>query len=296
MSWLFFQDESGHDHKNTPLEVRGGIAIHSSNLWAFVKEMQDAEMRCFGVRLAEYGGEIKGSKLLERKRCEWANQEDTLSDAARKNGVRRFLTKSQQKTAPSRRDFTAFGQASKAMAHAVFGILKKQNAVLFASTIPRGIKQPKDYQYHHYLRKDLIFLQERFFWFLESKQENGLLVLDQTEKEQDKKYIKRVEGYYTKTEKGRKRSRWIVPYPMFVDSELSLGAQAADLCLYCINWGFRRPEWKFNGPKRDDIHQEFAGLCGEIQYSGESYEGGKNRRLFGIIHVSDPYTARPKYK
>jgi hypothetical protein len=28
MSWLLFLDESGHDHKNTPYEVRGGFAIH----------------------------------------------------------------------------------------------------------------------------------------------------------------------------------------------------------------------------------------------------------------------------
>lgn len=87
-----------------------------------------------------------------------------------------------------------------------------------------------------------------------------------------------------------------MPYPMFVDSELSPAIQAADLCLYCINWGFRRPEWNFRGPKRDYIHHDFAGLCGELQYSGESYENGRIRKLFGIIYVPDPYTARPRPK
>jgi hypothetical protein len=29
MSYLFFMDESGHDHRNTPYEVRGGVAISS---------------------------------------------------------------------------------------------------------------------------------------------------------------------------------------------------------------------------------------------------------------------------
>ena len=33
MSWLLFMDESGHDHKNTPLEVRGGIALHAKDIW-----------------------------------------------------------------------------------------------------------------------------------------------------------------------------------------------------------------------------------------------------------------------
>ena len=27
MAWLLFLDESGHDHKQMPYEVRGGIAL-----------------------------------------------------------------------------------------------------------------------------------------------------------------------------------------------------------------------------------------------------------------------------
>ncbi len=292
MSWLFFQDESGHDHKNTPLEVRGGVAIHASRIWDFVKAMQKAEEYCFGVRLSDFGTEIKGSKLLENKRCEWANQEEILDNSSRRNGVKRFLTKGQQGLGPSRRDFTAFGQASQLMAKQVFSILKDHGAVLFASAIPRGVKPPKDYQYSHYLRKDLIFLQERFYWFLESKKENGILVLDQTEKENDKRYVKRLHDYYTKTDKGKKRSKWIVPSPLFVDSELSSGVQAADLCLYCINWGFRLNAWKFTGPMRNDICNGYAGLCGDLQFVGDSYENGEVWTLYGIIYVSDPYSSR----
>lgn len=37
MSWLLFMDESGHDHKNMPYEVRGGVAIHAGQLWPFVQ-------------------------------------------------------------------------------------------------------------------------------------------------------------------------------------------------------------------------------------------------------------------
>ena len=32
MAWLFFIDESGHDHRNTPYEVRGGLAMHVGQL------------------------------------------------------------------------------------------------------------------------------------------------------------------------------------------------------------------------------------------------------------------------
>ena len=30
MAWLLFLDESGHDHKQMPYEVRGGIALPNS--------------------------------------------------------------------------------------------------------------------------------------------------------------------------------------------------------------------------------------------------------------------------
>ena len=35
MAWLFCIDESGHDHKSMPYEVRGGVAIHVGQALAF---------------------------------------------------------------------------------------------------------------------------------------------------------------------------------------------------------------------------------------------------------------------
>jgi len=37
MSYLLFIDESGHDHRHAPYEVRGGIALHSRKLWPFIR-------------------------------------------------------------------------------------------------------------------------------------------------------------------------------------------------------------------------------------------------------------------
>lgn len=295
MSWLLFMDESGHDHRNMPLEVRGGVAIHASKVWDFVQDFQNCEREAFGFQLSERGMELKGSKLLENKRCEWANQDTELDTASRQKGVARFISKSQQKEKVSRREFTAYGQACRLLAQMSFNLLKRHDAVLFASAIPRGVKPPSDFRFSHFLRKDQIFMQERFYWFLESKRENGLFVMDQTEKQNDKRYLHRLHDYYTKTTKGRQRARWIVPSPMFVDSELAPGVQAADLCLYCVNWGFRRREWNFNGATRDDIHTKFAGLCGELQFRGTAVEDRKNHQIYGIVYVPDPYTGRRQF-
>ncbi|MCG8508876.1 MAG: DUF3800 domain-containing protein [Rhodospirillales bacterium] len=292
MSWLLFMDESGHDHKNMPFEVRGGVAIHAGKVWPFVSDWHKSVKEAFGPQFSELRGEIKGNKLLDRKRIEWSNQMALLDASARHNAVNRFLTKKLQRERPTRRDFTGYGQASRLMARYVFDILDRHGAVLFASLIPRGVRQPRNFKYAHYLRKDHVFLQERFFYFLEAKQEHGLFVMDQTEKQNDKRFVKRLQDYYTKTQTGISRTQWVVPTPLFVDSEMSPGVQAADLCLYCINWGFRRSEWNFKGPMREEIHTEFGGRVGQLQFKGEGYDHERTFRTFGIVHVPDPYTAR----
>ncbi len=292
MSWLLFMDESGHDHRNMPMEVRGGIAIHSSKIWPFIQDWDKARAEIFGANFIELGGEIKGSKLLERKRIEWADQMHPLSKEARHKAINRFLTQKQQKEAPTRRDFTAYGQASLMMAERIFDMLSRHEAVLFASLIPKGVKPPRDFQFNHYLRKDHVFLQERFFCFLEHKAEHGLFVMDQTEKQQDKRFVKQLQNYYTKTHTGRSRTQWIIPSPLFVDSEMSIGVQAADLCLYCINWGFRMESWQFTGPRREEIAQKFGGRLNALQFKGDSYQGGNTHYLYGIVYVPDPFTGR----
>ena len=292
MSWLLFSDESGHDHQNTPLEVRGGIAIRSNKIWDFVQAYENAENECFGVKLSDYKIEVKGSKLLKHNKFKWANQERVLNENERQNGVKRFLSKkSDTLYRPSRRDFTAYGQASLMMVDRIFDLHDKYEAKIFASCIPRDVKQPKNFQFLDFLRKDHVFLQERFFWFLEAQKEPGLFIMDQTEVNDDKRYIKRLHNYYTKTRNGKKRAKWIVPSPIFVDSALSPCIQAADICLYCINWGFRREEWNFRGNSREDIHNRYAGRCGKIQFSGDMLHEDGPKKGFGIIFVPNPYIA-----
>ncbi len=74
MSYLLFLDESGHDHKVMPYEVRGGVALHASKLWPFVQEMRRLELSAFGVVLHEFRAELKGHTLLDKDRFSWAAQ------------------------------------------------------------------------------------------------------------------------------------------------------------------------------------------------------------------------------
>ena len=49
MSYLLFMDESGHDHKNMPYEVRGGVSIASINVFKFLCDLQKSEEKILAV-------------------------------------------------------------------------------------------------------------------------------------------------------------------------------------------------------------------------------------------------------
>ena len=292
MAWLLFMDESGQDHRTMPMEVRGGVAIHASKIWNFLQDFHKQEVKCFGVRLAEHGVEIKGSQLLQKVFYKLTLGAYNMDEPTRRKSIRRFLTNKNQKQEPKEQDFYAYGMACISMAKHIFALLEKHDAKLFASAIPRGAKMPEGFEFKNHLRNDLAYLQERFCNFLEDEKENGILVLDQTDKEDDKRFLKDLENYYTKTAEGRKRTKWIVPSALFVDSDMSPLIQAADMCIYCINWGYRVPAWKFKGPQRDEIVRDFGDLCHKLQYSGKVYSKTAKDTFdsYGIFFVEDSYS------
>jgi hypothetical protein len=91
-----------------------------------------------------------------------------------------------EKKQPIRQEFTAYGQASLEMARGMFQLLRAHKARLFAAAIPRDAQRPTTFEAEEYLRKDQVFLLQRFFDFLESERQHGLLVMDQQEKVADR--------------------------------------------------------------------------------------------------------------
>jgi hypothetical protein len=292
VSWLLFLDESGHDHNNMPYEVRGGIALHVKTLWEFVQAIRYLEGECFGAELHQYKMELKGCKLLDKDRWKWAGQGERMAPEVRRKHCRGFLTKGLEKKVPTKDEFTAYGQACLDMARGIFRLLQAQGAVLFGVAIPRHVRAPDTYEAEEYLRKDQVFLLERYFCFLERQQAHGLLVMDEVEKTADRRFVRRLENYFRKTQTGRYRSQWIVPTPLFVASDMSYPIQAADLAIYCLNWGFRLPSAGMNASVRSEIATEFGPWLNALQFSGDSYRAGEVYHCYGIVYVPDPYTAR----
>lgn len=292
MSWLLFLDESGHDHRNTPYEVRGGVAFHARDLWPFVQDLQRLELDAFGAILSQFRKEIKGRTLLNRDRFRWAAQAARMDDEARRKHCRGFLTRGLERKPPTRVEFTAYGQACLEWARGMFELIHSRRGVLFATAVPCSVRKPPTHTAEEFFCKDHVFLLERFFYFLEGRKEHGLLVMDEVDKTEDRRFVRRLEAYFRKTQRGRYRTQWIVPTPFFVASDLTYPVQVADVCVYCVNWGFRLPLRGMNAATRGEIEGEFRPWLDRLQFRGKCEQDGVVRDTFGIVYVPDPYEVR----
>jgi hypothetical protein len=64
---------------------------------------------------------------------------------------------------------------------------------------------------------------------------------------------------------------------------MTYAVQAADLCIYCVNLGFRLPAQGMNAPTRDEIANRFGDWLGRLQFRGEGHRNGRVFRTFGIV-------------
>jgi hypothetical protein len=88
VSYLFFLDESGQDHRESPYEVRAAAAIHDSRIWSLICAIEAAELDIFGVRYSQPGGpgspgrELKAKRLLNKKTFRLAAQMPEFNHSA----------------------------------------------------------------------------------------------------------------------------------------------------------------------------------------------------------------------
>jgi len=240
------------------------------------------ELHCFGQRLVEF----KGSKLLSKKKFEWAARETEFPDERRRDLVRKFLENKERAKVDQ---YTAYGQACLKMAQGIVKFLVDMDAVVFVVSIPCQARRPANSRYQDFLRKDQVFLFERFYYFLEEKNEHGVIVMDETERIQDNRFVVQMEKYFSKTENGRKRACLVVPTPLFVSSHSAIAVQAADLCIYAINWGFRLPNRGMDAQTRPEIADMFGAGLNRLQYKKQDHDQGFE--TFGIAFVPNPYKA-----
>jgi hypothetical protein len=235
VAYFLFIDESGQDHRDSPYEVLAGLAVEDRDLWNLIQAVQEAEIRNFGTRYSHGSRELKAKKILKRKTFRQAQQGPLLPPEERCELAKRCLEAGDQ---AGRRELTALAQAKLAYVEEVFAICARYRCRTFASIIDAHGPEPHACDY---LRKDYSYLFERFFYFLEDKNEasSGIVVFDELEKSKSHILVGQMDSYFKRTAKGRFRSSRIIPEPFFVHSDLTTGVQIADLVAYIASWGFR---------------------------------------------------------
>jgi len=272
LSWFLFVDESGQDGRNSPYEVLAGLAVEDRQLWKLIQALKRSQEAHFGMRLFDaYGAEAKGQKLLRTKTYRHARQKPPLPAPQRAALAHAALTNG---GAVAGDQLTALGQAKIAYVTNALKLCGSHGTVAFASIIPNDIVRPD----HDFLRKDYAFLFERFFHFLNGRDDiprpMGTIVFDEVEKSQSQILIEQMERYFLRTNKGKVRSRLIVPEPLFVHSDLTTMIQMADLIAYIVSWGVRltggaRPMTK---PRRDELDSLARQVCG-LRYHAKTPGG-----------------------
>jgi len=179
---VLFLDESGQDHRESPYEVLGGIAVEDSRIWPFITDLRRAEEQHFGCRVTASSAEIKAKKLLKTKVFRHARQAEPIAPDKRTELARQALEEGRAAVAeerPSRhtRDqLTALAQAKIAFCETAFELCARHQARAFASIVAPHARAPSGSA----LRKDYSYLFERFYAYLEDVprfgREQGIVV------------------------------------------------------------------------------------------------------------------------
>lgn len=247
MAYILFLDESGQDLRDSPYEVIAGTAIEDKDIWNIIREVHLLEENIFGRRYSQGNRELKARVLLKRKTFRLANQLAAIDPVERRHLAKECLDSGSTAT---KRQITALAQAKIVFAEEILQLAANFTCKVFASIVSKNFN-PHDTP--ELLRKDYVYLFERFYYFLKDKPQepSGILVFDETEKSQSQRLIQQIENYFKKTFKGRQRSSLLIPEPLFVHSDLTTGVQMADLIAYIISWGLRLKG--MDKPVRDEL-------------------------------------------
>ncbi len=284
---LLFLDESGTDHGVAPYEVTGGIAIDERYLWEYVLSIADIEERCFGGRLSDLcpGKEFKGKNLLGRDKFRFAAQSPALPAQERRELACRFLHRGQHGEAPRREEFTAYGQACLTYVDEVLSLSQTFGVRVFAVMVAPEAPLPSSADA---LRRDVAFLFERYFYYLQDLHSDarGLVVFDELEKSQCRRLIERMHGYFLRTRNGQERSGLIIPEPFFVHSDLTTGTRVADVVIYVLNWAYRFSS-DMDGPVREEL-RDYASKIEEMVFQTvRTDENSRDWPIYGVKYISD---------
>ena len=309
MTHLFFIDESGHDRRQMPYEIHGGILVPLTSAWSLIRAIKDAQIRLFGSEWASFEVELKGERLLQKRIFQFAEGRNkkrpdapppTFSEDERREFAGSFMRKGFEELQAKRegkqlslprtaQEFCAYGRACIDLVDAVFQACVSHDVIVFAAVVDPQAPRPPAPQWNEMLRKDLVYLFERIYYFMETLP-RGAMAVSVFDQKDDLSSPRCVEGqrlndclarYFTRSHTGRLRSSRILPEPLFARSDLTTLLGAADLAIYVINHGYRPASWV--RPAREEIRQ-FEEWINRLRWRGRREDYSP---IYGIVLMDD---------
>lgn len=287
---LMFIDESGHDHHDMPCEILAGVTVSEDNLWNLVRAIRSAEKEHFGDYWRNLcSEEMKGRQLLKRARFKEANRDVAIEPVECVQLAKSLLSKGKASKGtatnnPTFREIVSFSRKSLDFVDAVLDIAAGFSVQIIASVTAVDAPRPDN----QLLRKDYVYLFERYFYYLETlpPRDRGIIVFDELDKSQSHILLNQMAAYFLGTKTGKYRSSRIVPEPFFVHSDLATGVFIADLAAYILGWGWRLGSMPQSS--REEL-RPYATKLHEMQFQGQKPkpDGSGAWQLYGINYISD---------
>jgi hypothetical protein len=235
--------------------------------------------------------ELKAKELLKRKRFRSAQRPLEIPEAELTSLAKSALTKGmiaaglgESHSAATQRELVAYSRRVLRFVDEVLDVAAQHNVQVIATVVDAHAPRPEGNK----LRKDHIYLLERYFYLLEElpPRERGLVIFDELEKTRAKILIQQLASYFLGHPTGKDRSARIVPEPFFVHSELTTGVFLADLTAYVLGWGWRSR--RMQQPDRPEL-RAYAAKLHEMQYRGQKPrpDGSGAWSLYGITYLDD---------
>lgn len=269
---LFFLDESGQDHGRCPYEVVGGIGVPEANAWPLISSLHAAQQWHFGALLEQFGVEGKAKQLLKVKKFRHAAQMGALGAAERRDAAFQLLRKGSAARAegransnPSMLELTAYAQSGIEYIREMFRLCRTHGVKTVAVCVhPEAPRVPTAREYSK-LEKHLSSLYKLVYYTTDSvsTSDQALLVFDEVENSESRRFIRTTREYFRRTEIGRALSERILPEPFFVHSDLTTLVQVADIVCYALNWGYRTE--RMDRPVREEM-REFGELAASLMW------------------------------
>ncbi len=281
MAYILFLDESGMGDSESPYAVIAGVAFEDRAIWNFIREFHLLEEHHFGRRYIGGDLEIKGKKFLKRKTFKLAQLHSKFQIDERRILAKECLDNG---NLAKSEHLAALAQAKIDFINDILFLATAFGCKIFACIINKD-SEILNNKIDDLLRKDYIFLFEKFYYFLEDIKDApiGIMVFDEIGKQNSGRLIGLLENYFKKTVKGRSMSNLIIPEPLFVHSDLTTGIQMADIIAYLISWSFRLNS--MTEPARDEL-KELMEIASRLRYrTVREINGIENFELWSISYI-----------